>query len=69
MTNDLIEQLINACADAEILWRKRRQHAQGRINMGSVYEFDEDYCTEQMSKYRQLHEKLSFDFAKDDWGA
>jgi len=66
LTAEELEQLTYACADAEILWRKRRQHAQGQINLGDVYEYNEDDCTQKMNAYRQLHERLTWLTAEDD---
>ena len=51
---EMVEEFAQACAEAEILWRKRRQHARGEIDMGKVYDFEEDYCTDRMRHYRSL---------------
>jgi hypothetical protein len=58
MTNQMLDNLIEACADAEILWRKRRQHSRKEIDMGNVNDFDEVYCTNRMKHYRELHDYL-----------
>ena len=58
MTINMLSDLSEACADAEILWRKRRQHARKQIDMGNVYAFTEEYCTARMRHFRDLHDYL-----------
>ena len=58
MTSELLSELAEACADAEILWRKRRQHARKQIDLGNVYDFTEEYCTNRMRHYRDLQNSL-----------
>ena len=59
LTNDQLSDLADACACAEILWRKRRQQAQGLIDLGTPKVWDEDECTEQMKRYRSLFTQVS----------
>ena len=63
LTQDDLSILEMACADAQICWRKRRQHAQGLIDLSipggeTCQTYTEEECTEQIAVYKSLQDKL-----------
>ena len=51
------EALRLAAHDGVLFWTKKRQHAQGKINMsvdGSGYDYDEGYCVDMMIAHAQV---------------
>ena len=63
--SDLVE-LSNACSDAEVLWRQRRQNAQQPMASQSVYEYTEELCLQRINTYFQLNERITYLIAQDD---
>ena len=68
--------LYYAAREAQILWKKRRQHAQGKISLnidGSDCEWDEGECNEKIKEYakteRWLWEQLPERARFEDSGA
>ena len=70
--------LFYAARDAQILWKKRRQHAQGKINLqveDEGYEWEEDQCNEMIKHYekierwmwKQLPELVQLDGTESDY--
>ena len=59
LTNEQLTDLADACACAEILWRKRRMHTKGLIDFGCPNVWDEEFCTHQMKHYRKLWNEIS----------
>ena len=56
-TSEEFEALRLAAHDGCLFWTKKRQHAQGKINMsvdGSGYECDEEYCVDMMIAHAQV---------------
>ena len=65
--DDELYDLWKLANDAVFAWRKRLQHAEGKIDLNvpgndprnTVYEADIDECKEELAKAKAWHEKLS----------
>ena len=63
LTQEDLYDLYYACADAQALWRKRRQMAQGLIDLSipggeTCHTFTIEECDEEIAKYKRLHDKV-----------
>ena len=49
-----------AIADAQFSWRKRRQHAEGAIDLGDVGDYTADECTQKIKDLRALESRIEW---------
>ena len=63
LTNQELSDMEEALGQAIMMWRKRKQHARGQINLNvdsnnSVYKFSVDECNEEITRLNELKMRL-----------
>ena len=70
LNRDDAESLYYACAQAEIMWRKRSQNPSidSLANYADTPEEFEAECRTEMKKYRTLQNNIEMQFPGNFWG-
>ena len=58
---DTLEELLVTVKDSQILWRKRLQHSEGRLNVNlgdNCYVFSTDECEFEIKRLKELEEEV-----------